>query len=740
MDRSTLNKATSADDTPLPGYLLVEIAKSTFSDLTASQQLADYLLKKLERDNPYVKQKVLRIIKHVCEQGKPDFRRAIQQKSQLIKSCLTYRGEPDTLKGDAPNKAVREEADAAVKAMFSSDSSSNAYGIHSEGGRKMQGFGSDTPEELQGRGGNSFGGGGGSYGGGGGGYGGGGNSAYERKSFSSGGMVGFGNPNFDNSPKEESGDVFKQAANSAMAAVTRFAAKVNVQVPGYLSQTDKGPELPSSTYRAPPAPGSGGFESRPAFEPPRQPSGFGSQQGQQPWGNQSRRPAPPPSHKEPGDYEARVVAELCTPGGARVAPSSQALEEFCRKCESLDSQAVGEQLRQKLSAADWQTRLKALYAIESLQGAGLDGIVGHVSQYASEALFECQEMPQCRQKASKVLHVLGFIDEPAEEKGHKAVSSSTAAPTAAPAAALVDLLDMDESPPAPQQSTAPATTASSLLEGPGLLEGFDTSPVAPAVSTGSLVDIGAPLPGGVAPSGGLLEANLVGGISGLPSGAGQTQLPWQMGVPGPGVNGGVVMMQPPLMQQGGMMGGAPAVAQQVNRTAHLSILSGGGMGQMQMPYNPMGPPMGGPMGGQMGGPMGGPMGGMMGGPLNGVGGMGGMGAPMGGMGGMMGQGAPAPFPGAMGQGSAPQGAGMGSSFGFLSGSGNGPAPPGGGSAFGFIGGQSPPAQSGPVGSGSLGGGFMGGGLGQELHTGPSANSGGDSAFSFVADELKGLRH
>mmetsp|Transcript_45678 Transcript_45678/g.130960 ORF Transcript_45678/g.130960 Transcript_45678/m.130960 type:complete len:173 (+) Transcript_45678:102-620(+) len=165
MDRSTLNKATSADDTPTPGYLYTEIAKATFSAPDASQQLADYLLKKLERDNAYVKQKVLRIIKHVCEDGKPDFRRALQKKADLIKGCLQYRGTPDPLKGDAPNQAVRVEADAAVKAVFSSDSQTNAYGMSNESQKKMQGFGSESgPEDYSNRiGGIGGGGGGGSW-------------------------------------------------------------------------------------------------------------------------------------------------------------------------------------------------------------------------------------------------------------------------------------------------------------------------------------------------------------------------------------------------------------------------------------------------------------------------------------------------------------------------------------------------------------------------------------------------
>lgn len=246
MDRSALNKATSADDTPTPGYLYTEIAQSTFADLNACQQLADYLIKKLEKDNPHVKLKCLKIIKHVCEQGKPEFKRAIQRKAEVVKACLQYRGTPDPLKGDAPNKAVREEADLAVKAVFSSNASLNAYGFSTGQGKKMQGFGSEPSKDISSRIGNlssnSFSGGGGSFEGGG-------------RSFGSGGMVGFGNPNFDNAPPRKDDDsVFNKAMSSTMSAVSYLQSKVTGAPPLPMPSSGGGSD---GTYR-PPAVG-GGF-------------------------------------------------------------------------------------------------------------------------------------------------------------------------------------------------------------------------------------------------------------------------------------------------------------------------------------------------------------------------------------------------------------------------------------------------------------------------------------------------
>lgn len=54
-------------------------------------------------------------------------------------NVIFYRGQPDALKGDALNKAVRETAQEAVSAIFASDEKISAM---EEAGRRIQGFGS----------------------------------------------------------------------------------------------------------------------------------------------------------------------------------------------------------------------------------------------------------------------------------------------------------------------------------------------------------------------------------------------------------------------------------------------------------------------------------------------------------------------------------------------------------------------------------------------------------------------
>lgn len=397
MDRGVLNKATSADDIPTPGYMFGEISKMTFADVSAPQQLADYLLNKLQKDNPHVKLKCLRIIKHVSEQGKADFRRCVAKKAEVVKACLMFRGTPDPLKGDAPNKMVREEADACVKAVFNSDASCNAYGQQvNQQANRMQGFGSETgPEGFSGGGGgpSSFGGGGG------------GGGTYQNPTApgvsksGAGNMVGFGNPNFDNTVPSADSTITGKLTNIKSSALDMGANLKN-----WTQAKISGTSVSSSTPGFPGDNGVAGTYRSPAFEPPNPSGGFGGGGVQGRWG--AGAPPPPPSgpprtSQDGGAYEQKVVDEVCAPGGARVAPSAQVLQDFCKKCESLESAHVSEALRKKLEQPDWQTRLKALCAIDSLIENNLDGIVGNIVDTSSDLLFDAQGMAQCRQRTDR---------------------------------------------------------------------------------------------------------------------------------------------------------------------------------------------------------------------------------------------------------------------------------------------------------------------------------------------------
>lgn len=86
----------------------------------------------------------LRVIKYAVGKSGAEFRREMQRNSVAIRQLIHYKGQPDPLKGDALNKAVRETAQEALSALFSSEESKPPP-AKTLGGR-IQGFGNTTYE------------------------------------------------------------------------------------------------------------------------------------------------------------------------------------------------------------------------------------------------------------------------------------------------------------------------------------------------------------------------------------------------------------------------------------------------------------------------------------------------------------------------------------------------------------------------------------------------------------------
>ena len=88
MDKSLVNKATSADDQPTPGYMYNEIARITHASAEASKQLEEYLIKRLKKDNVHQKLKCLKVISACAKMGHATFRRDMTRQTGEIKLCL----------------------------------------------------------------------------------------------------------------------------------------------------------------------------------------------------------------------------------------------------------------------------------------------------------------------------------------------------------------------------------------------------------------------------------------------------------------------------------------------------------------------------------------------------------------------------------------------------------------------------------------------------------------------------
>ena len=116
-----LNKATTADENPTPGYVFSELAKIQHADASTTDKMADFLFKRLARSEPSVKWKVLVVMKQVCKLGRMEFRRALQKQNEKVKEALSFKGPPDPLRGDEPNAKVRSAAKDALEAMFDSN-------------------------------------------------------------------------------------------------------------------------------------------------------------------------------------------------------------------------------------------------------------------------------------------------------------------------------------------------------------------------------------------------------------------------------------------------------------------------------------------------------------------------------------------------------------------------------------------------------------------------------------------
>lgn len=140
--RKTLlvDKVTSDDESSPPVYLLDEISEILrSSSLDLIQEIVEYTFRRLRTRSPQVKHKVLRFIKYTVARAGSEYRRELQSRSASIREFFTFRGYVDPIKGDALNKAIRDAAHEAIKAIYSSNESL----VASKGiSRRIEGFGS----------------------------------------------------------------------------------------------------------------------------------------------------------------------------------------------------------------------------------------------------------------------------------------------------------------------------------------------------------------------------------------------------------------------------------------------------------------------------------------------------------------------------------------------------------------------------------------------------------------------
>eukprot|EP01040_Poterioochromonas_malhamensis_P007344 gene7344-7925_t len=405
MDRSLLSNATTQDDAPTPGYMLAEISKATLANYQANIQLQDFLVSRLTHKHHNVKHKCLVIVKHVCRTGRPEFKREMAKKVDVIKECLQFRGPPDPLRGDEIYKRVRDAAKEALDSIFDSQmpittsavaATNRIQGIGNdyvptdigkkESGGILSSFVSSVTNAVMGDGtdpvyaghpgaeGSFIGGADKQFAAQNPSYTAPGNQTIYRSGSS--GMTGLGNPNFKDARDEKS---WYQKAGETISSYTSSSNPA----PATHNFQSNNPDWNYATNR-----GSNAININQEGYQPQRTNALGSNVTHfQQWQNQSNSglvtsqthavvPDLPPANglgtgrvggaASDGGYERALLEALCEPGGLKAIPPEGKLQDFLVTALNLSPDLVGNVLLDLLNADSWQTRVKALIVIGNL--------------------------------------------------------------------------------------------------------------------------------------------------------------------------------------------------------------------------------------------------------------------------------------------------------------------------------------------------------------------------------------
>ncbi|CAN4106414.1 unnamed protein product [Withania somnifera] len=299
-----IDGATSDEEKVTPVYKLEEICellRSSHSSIV--KEVSEFILKRLLHKSAIVKQKALRVIKYAVGKSGAEFRREMQRNSVAIRQLIHYKGQPDPLKGDALNKAVRETAQEALSALFSSEESKPAP-TETLGGR-IQGFG-NTSYEMP---------------------------SDDKKSFLSE-VVGIGSATIKQglntltqSPSLKKNDTGSYRSPNLQRSLTT-EADYTERYEGISSDNN------SSRFSRNAASGSFSQHLQPSHtEATTADSGLSS-------GEKTR--------------EERLLETIVTSGGVRLQPTRDALQVFLLEASKLDALALTHALESKLQSPSWQ--------------------------------------------------------------------------------------------------------------------------------------------------------------------------------------------------------------------------------------------------------------------------------------------------------------------------------------------------------------------------------------------------
>ncbi|XVF74540.1 hypothetical protein PTKIN_Ptkin13bG0118200 [Pterospermum kingtungense] len=359
-----IDGATSDEDKVTPVYKLEEICELLRSShVSIVKEVSECILKRLGHKSPIVKQKALRLIKYAVGKSGVEFRREMQRNSVAVRQLFHYKGQPDPLKGEAPNKAVRDTAHEAISAIFAEENNNSKSSPADDLNKRIQGFG-NTNFEMP---------------------------SDDKKSFLSE-VVGIGSASI------------KQGISSFTQGHS-------------LRKNDNGnyksPTLRRSLTTE--------IDHSDRYEPVQLPSdsqGVSKNTASGPWSHDSRvlktestNGESSSNYSETKTREERLLETIVTSGGVRLQPTRDAIQAFLVEAAKLDALALSHALESKLQSPVWQVRMKAVCVLESILRKKEDEQFLTVASYFTEnkdVVLRCSESPQAslREKANKVLVLL----------------------------------------------------------------------------------------------------------------------------------------------------------------------------------------------------------------------------------------------------------------------------------------------------------------------------------------------
>uniref|UniRef100_A0A7N0TS72 VHS domain-containing protein n=1 Tax=Kalanchoe fedtschenkoi TaxID=63787 RepID=A0A7N0TS72_KALFE len=358
-----IDAATSDEDKVTPVYKLEEICELLRSShVSIVKEISEFVLKRLDHKSPIVKQKALRLIKYSVSKAGVEFRREMQRHSVAIRQLFHYKGHPDPLKGDAPNKAVRDMAHEAISALFAAEDDKPAP---TEGlTRRIEGFGNtsyDRPSE-------------------------------DKKSFLSE-VVDFGSASikqglssFTQTHMSKQNDVSNYKSPHLRRSLTTDNYRPDSYEPSEFNRDEQG------SYR------------------------MSKNDINGPWGQDSNQLKTEITNSESSSQhsktrEERLLETIVSSGGVRLQPTRDAIQVFLVEASKLNMIALSHAIEGKLASPSWQIRVKAVCVLDSILRRKDDDQFSTVASYFEDnidVVVQCSESPQAslREKARKVLTLL----------------------------------------------------------------------------------------------------------------------------------------------------------------------------------------------------------------------------------------------------------------------------------------------------------------------------------------------